>query len=171
MDPTAGFFASEGHVPLCCTPEPISAAPVVGCTDKCHSDFNFSMAINRLDPVMPLTHEDPYSKDIWNKIDQLGQQVDQEFKEQNVNLTMGGEPTFVSMDNQDDPEWNVAAAGDKKLSIGFALLKSLMKRSTPNGLLVHGQGKWYGGEELPRWTLGCYWLKDGTPLWKVHLCS
>lgn len=165
LDPTAGFFASEGHVPLCCTPDPISAAPVVGCTDLCKVDFEFKMAVDRLEPVMPITHEDPYSVETWEKIDQIGKQVDREFKEENVNLTMGGEPTFVAMENQDDPEWSVCAMGKNKYSIASALLKRLMQRSTPKGLLVHGQGKWYGGEELPRWTLGCYWRKDGVPLW------
>ncbi len=165
LDPTAGFFASEGHVPLCCTPEPLSAAPVVGCTDVCKTDFNFSMSVNRLDSEMPLTHEDPYSEETWERIDQLGIQVDNEFKEQNVNLTMGGEPTFVAMDNQDDAEWTVSAMGEKKHAIACDLMKRLMKRSTPKSLLLHGQGKWYGGEVLPRWTLGCFWLKDGKALW------
>ena len=114
LDPTAGFFASEGHVPLCCTPDPISAAPVVGSTDPCKVDFNFKMSVDRLNPVMPITHEDPYSQETWKKIDELGIQIDKEFTEGGIKLTMGGEPTFVAMENQDDPEWSVCALGGNK---------------------------------------------------------
>jgi uncharacterized protein (DUF2126 family)/transglutaminase-like putative cysteine protease len=166
LDPTAGFFASEGHIPLCCTPEPSSAAPIVGFTDMCEVKFDFSMSVERLDPTPPLTHADPYSIETWDQIDHLGQQIDKELKSHHIHLTLGGEPTFVSMENQDDLEWSVKALGDRKIALASDFIKRLLIRTTTGGLLVHGQGKWYSGEELPRWTLGCYWRKDKTPLWK-----
>lgn len=165
MDPTSGFFAGEGHIPLCCTPDPIGAAPVVGSTDVCEVKFDFAMSIEHLDSLLPISVADPYTPEVWEEIDRLGKHIDKELKENNVRLTMGGEPTFVAIDNQEEPEWSVTALGDHKHSIGSDLIKRLMSRFSPGGVLLHGQGKWYGGEELPRWTLSSYWRKDGKPLW------
>lgn len=165
MDPTSGFFASEGHIPLCCTPDPVSASPIVGCTDVCEVKFAFDMSIMHLDPMLPITIADPYTPEVWSAVDQLGKQVDAELEEREVNLTMGGEPTFVALDNQESPEWSVAALGDHKHSIGCDFIKRLMKHFAQKGVILHGQGKWYSGEELPRWTLSGYWRKDHKPLW------
>ena len=79
---------------------------------------------------------------------------------------MGGEPTFVSLDDRDGAEWNTEAVGPSKRKLGSVLLKKLKARYAPKGLLHLGQGKWYPGEQLPRWSLSCYWRKDGEPVWQ-----
>ncbi len=48
LDPTSGLLAGEGHIPLACTPDPASAAPVTGGTDKCEVEFEFSNTVMRL---------------------------------------------------------------------------------------------------------------------------
>jgi uncharacterized protein (DUF2126 family)/transglutaminase-like putative cysteine protease len=163
LDPTSGLLAGEGHIPLACTAMPSSAAPVIGVTEVCETHFDFSMSITRI-------HEDPrvtqpYTEPQWQAIVDLGHQVDDELKKHDVRLTMGGEPTFVSIDDMEGPEWNYTALSDKKRDLAGELLTRLQGHFSPGAMLHYGQGKWYPGEPLPRWAMGCYWRTDGKPLW------
>ncbi|MGD2137551.1 MAG: transglutaminase family protein [Gammaproteobacteria bacterium] len=164
LDPTSGLFAGEGHIPLACTPHPVSAAPITGTTDECEVDFRFSNSVRRI-------HEDPrvtrpYTDDQWQLIQALGRQVDAELETGDVRLTLGGEPTFVSIDDMESAQWNDAALGEHKRELAGDLLLRLWRRFAPGGLLHYGQGKWYPGEPIPRWSLNCFWRPDGQPLWR-----
>jgi uncharacterized protein (DUF2126 family) len=163
LDPTSGLFASEGHIPLAATPQPSSAAPIAGFTDKCEVEFEFSNTVTRFreDPRVTL----PYSDEQWSAIEALGHWVDETLQHQDVRLTHGGEPTFVSIDDMDAPEWNTAAHGEHKRERAEVLIRRLKDRLSPGALLHTGQGKWYPGEPLPRWALGLYWRRDGVPVW------
>ena len=116
-------------------------------------------------------HEDPrvtkpYSDAQWADIDALGRAVDRDLAAAGARLTQGGEPTFVSIDDMDGPEWNFTALSPKKWQLAEALAWRLRDRFAPGGLLFYGQGKWYPGEPLPRWALGLHWRRDGRPLWR-----
>jgi uncharacterized protein (DUF2126 family) len=116
-------------------------------------------------------HEDPrvtkpYTEEVWQRISDLGEHIDAELTANDVRLTMGGEPTFVSIDDMDGEEWNTSALGPAKLRLASELLHRLRDSFAPGGLLHFGQGKWYPGESLPRWAFGCYWRADGVPLWR-----
>ncbi|HEV2209706.1 MAG TPA: transglutaminase family protein [Verrucomicrobiae bacterium] len=163
LDPTSGLLAGEGHLPLSCTPEPGSAAPVTGATDPCESKLHHEMRISRIYESPRVTK--PYTEEQWNGIAALGHTIDAELERQDVRLTMGGEPTFVSVDDPDGPEWNFTAVSHKKRVLSGELLRRLAARFSPGALLHYGQGKWYPGEPLPRWALAAYWRKDGVPLW------
>ncbi|QJR15454.1 DUF2126 domain-containing protein [Usitatibacter palustris] len=163
LDPTSGLLTGEGHIPLACTALPSSAAPVSGFTDVCNATLDFEMSVTRL-------HEDPrvtkpYTEAQWKAIDALGQSVDRELKAADVRLTLGGEPTFVSIDDMEGPEWNFTAHSEKKLELATKLVGRLRDRFAPGGVVHFGQGKWYPGEPLPRWALTCLWRRDGEPLW------
>ncbi|WP_299875477.1 DUF2126 domain-containing protein [uncultured Cocleimonas sp.] len=165
LDPTSGLFASEGHIPLACTADPGSAAPVTGGMDECEVvDFNFSNVVTRVREDPRVTK--PYTEKQWQAINALGQKVDEVLIAEDVRLTMGGEPTFVSIDDMEAPQWNTEALGEHKRILAGQLLLNLKDRFSTGSLLHYGQGKWYPGEEIPRWALGTYWRNDGKAIWK-----
>ena len=191
LDPTSGLLTGEGHIPLACSADPSSASPITGHyafdneaiskpeTDQpadladgemniggagAGDEFEFHMSVTRV-------HEDPrvtkpYSDAQWQAIGTLGRQVDMDLARGDVRMTMGGEPTFVSIDDMEGPEWNTDALGPLKQQRGDELLRRLRDRFSTGGFLHHGQGKWYPGEALPRWAYGLYWRKDGQPIWR-----
>jgi uncharacterized protein (DUF2126 family)/transglutaminase-like putative cysteine protease len=164
LDPTSGLLAGEGHIPLAGTPDPISAAPVTGLVSPCEVEFQHEMRVTRI-------HEDPrvtkpYTEEEWQRIYEVGERIDGELAAGDVRLTMGGEPTFVSVDDMDGAEWNTEAMGPNKRRLAGDLLLRLRDKFAPGALLHFGQGKWYPGEPLPRWALTCYWRTDGHPLWR-----
>ncbi len=164
LDATSGLLTGEGHIPLACTAEPISAAPITGATEKCEVKFDYQMSVRRILEDPRVTK--PYTEDQWQEIRALGHQVDERLSKGDVRLTMGGEPTFVSVDDMDGAEWNTTAMGPHKRALAGKLMKRLRKRFADGGFIHSGQGKWYPGESLPRWALACYWRKDGKPIWE-----
>jgi uncharacterized protein (DUF2126 family) len=164
LDATSGLMAGEGHIPLAATPDPQSAAPVSGAVDKCEVTFSHEMSVRRIYESPRVTK--PYTDEQWRQIDALGRHIDETLASGDVRLTMGGEPTFVSIDDMDGVEWNFTALGDAKRQLADTLVRRLKQRFAPGALLHFGQGKWYPGESLPRWALGCWWRLDGVPLWQ-----
>jgi uncharacterized protein (DUF2126 family)/transglutaminase-like putative cysteine protease len=164
MDSTSGLMAGEGHIPLVCTPSASRAAPIGGTVEPANVDFSYSMSVSRLNESPRLSK--PFSEEDWAKVEQVAHKVDADLKAQDVRLTMGGEPTFVGIDEPESPQWNIDALGPIKRSRGLALIQCLREKTAPGALLLYGQGKWYPGEPLPRWALSCYWRADGVPVWE-----
>ena len=164
LDPTSGLLAGEGHIPLACTPQPSGAAPIEGLMDKAEVEFKHEMKVTRIHESPRVTK--PYKEEQWTEVLKLGEQVDAQLVKQDVRLTMGGEPTFVSTQDRDGAEWNTDALGPTKRGLATALVHQLRQQYGQGGFLHFGQGKWYPGEQLPRWALSIYWRADGTPCWQ-----
>ncbi|MBV8626319.1 MAG: transglutaminase family protein, partial [Paraburkholderia sp.] len=163
FDPTSGLLAGEGHIPVACTPEPGSAAPISGSVDESEVEFEHQMSIERVLETPRVTK--PYTEEVWSDVVNMGGQVDAHLAEMDVRLTMGGEPTFVAVRDRDAAEWNTDALGPTKRGYAVALLDKLRQRYGANGFVHIGQGKWYPGEQLPRWAMSLYWRADGEPCW------
>ncbi|MFC3813120.1 transglutaminase family protein [Lacihabitans lacunae] len=164
LDPTSGLLAGEGHIPLSCTPHYKSAAPVTGGTEVCQVTLEFENKVFRIKEDPRVTK--PYTDKQWENVMQVGEDVEKDLIENDVRLTMGGEPTFVSIDDFEGDEWNSTADGPLKRKLAYDLALRLKNRFAFGGLLHFGQGKWYPGELFPRWQYGLYWRKDGLPIWK-----
>ncbi len=163
LDPTSGLVAGEGHIPLVCTPTASQAAPIEGTAELPSVEFNYSMTVRRLNDARRTSK--PLSDQEWLRVREVAHSIDSELKQQDVRLTMGGEPTFVGIDEPESPQWNLEALGALKRRRGLALIQGLRWRMAPGALLHYGQGKWYPGEPLPRWAMSCFWRTDGVPIW------
>ena len=100
-----------------------------------------------------------------DSIQALGEAVDGRLEAAGLELTMGGEPTFVSSDDMTSAQWTVAADGPEKRQLANRLAAALADRFAKGGLVQRSEGKWYPGEPLPRWQIGLIWRSDGEQLW------
>ncbi len=163
MDPTSALFAGEGHIPLAATPQPSSSAAITGATERSDTTMEFANIVRR-------AHEDPrvtkpYSEAQVEQLQEVGRHVDERLQAAGIELTMGGEPTFVSIDDMTSAQWTVAADGPEKRALANDLAGALAETLAPGGLVQRSQGKWYPGEVLPRWQIALIWRVDGEPLW------
>ena len=164
LDPTSGLFTSEGHIPLVCTPTASQAAPIGGTVEPARVEFSHAMSVKRLNEAPSLTK--PYSDEEWQKIRAVAHAIDRDVEQQDIRLTMGGEPTYVGIDEPETMQWNIEALGPLKRTRGLSLIRCLRERTAPGALLHFGQGKWYPGEALPRWAFHCISRLDGVPVWE-----
>src|SRR5262249_34086047 len=139
LDPTSGLFAAEGHVPLAATPEPRAAAPITGTVDECEVEFSHAMSVTRVAESPRSTR--PFGEEEWAAIDALGETVEQRLRAGDVRLTMGGEPTFASLDDMEGAEWNVAAVGPTKERLAATPGPALAPALPPPRPVPIGQGE------------------------------
>ena len=164
LDPTSALLAGEGHIPLAATPSPLQAAPITGSTGPGEVHFDFSNTVHRF--TDDGRTDQPYSADQRSALHRLGAEVDRRLSAAGLELTMGGEPTFVAGDEPLALEWTVAADGGRKRELAGQLAARFAASFGAGGLIQHSQGRWYPDEPLPRWQVGLVWRRDGESLWR-----
>ena len=165
LDATSGLLCGEGHLPLAATPHFRAAAPISGAVEPAKVTFFFDMKVTR-DRGKAARHLSVLRRSLGGARRARREGRRAISRRNDVRLTMGGEPTFVSVDDYQSAEWNTAALGPTKRIRADDLIRRLRDRFAPGGLLHYGQGKWYPGEPLPRWAFALYWRRDGEPIWR-----
>ncbi len=163
FDATSGLLCGEGHIPLAATASPALAAPLEGTADTLTTGVSFEMKVGRLGHEPRPTR--PYTDDVWSELLTAGKRADERLQSLGVVLTMGGEPTFNSMEHPDAPEWNSGALGPTKWDQAQRLGLALLDRIARGGVILQRMGKLYPGESLPRWALDLIARRDGAPIW------
>src|SRR5205807_5309553 len=92
-------------------------------------DFAFDMRVERVAEHPRITK--PFSDEAWTALVKLGDDVDKILVAEDARLTMGGEPTFVSIDDFESPEWNTDAVGPAKQALADQLVRRLRDRFAP----------------------------------------
>ena len=108
LDATSGLLCGEGHMPLAATPHYGAAAPISGLARPLRDHVQ---SRDERDAGSPRRRASPCPSRTrpGAALDALGEQVDRDLAAGDVRLTTGGEPTFVSIDDFEAPEWNAEA--------------------------------------------------------------
>ena len=99
LDPTSGLLAGEGHIPLACTPSPRAPRRSAAPSTSARSTFSHhAWRCTRVCETRASPSRTPRSS--GRAIDALGARGRRASSRRgDVRLTMGGEPTFVSIDD------------------------------------------------------------------------
>src|SRR6476619_7815587 len=96
-------------------------------------------------------------------MDQAASRAETIFAQHGVQLTLGGEPTYVPI-NPEGPEWTYAAVGPAKLAYAWKIADNLLRHQMVGSAAFFCPGKSYPGEVNPRWVVRILANRDGTPL-------
>ena len=99
-------------------------------------------------------------------MDQAASRAETIFRKHGVQLTLGGEPTYVPP-NPEGPEWTYAAVGPTKLGYAWKVADHLLGNQMAGSAAFFCPGKSYPGEVNPRWVVRILANRDRSPLFQL----
>ena len=162
FDPTSGLLAGEGHIPLACTPQPTSAAPVEGLIDECEVSFEHEMTVTRVYESPRVTKPSGIA---------MGRRAGARHA---GGRRAGGRRRAAHAGRRADlrvdrrsrrrrVEHRRARPDQARLRnrTRAAAARRIRRRRLP----AFRAGQVVPGEQLPRWALSIFWRADGQPVW------
>ena len=123
------------------------------------------MTVQRVSTKSPRVTK-PYTEEQWRAIDALGDAGRRASSQRgDVRLTMGGEPTFVSIDDIDGAEWNTAALGPHKRVLGGELLRRLKRAVSRRAAAALRPGQVVSRRVAAALGARLLLARDGEPIW------
>ncbi len=142
---------------------PSHAAPLDGTSEHPASAVEFSTTIARLGHETRPTA--PFTDAVWTELLDAADRADAQLVAAELDVMVGGEPTFTARITDGETSWETGALGPDKWQRGRMLALKLRDRLAPGGVVLHRMGKHYPGEPLPRWALDVIARRDGALLW------
>ncbi|MBV8901037.1 MAG: transglutaminase family protein, partial [Verrucomicrobia bacterium] len=140
LDPTNGFFCDERFIPTAVGVNMVDVAAIEGSyygKERVECVFDTQLDIQ-------LMTEPSLTK--------LAHRVEATLAGAGLQLTMGGEPTFIPQ-KAEGPEWSYAAVGPEKLDYAYRFANVIAERVWPEAIVLYTPGKLYPGEVNPRWAI------------------
>ena len=113
LDPTSGLLTGESHIPLAATPHYRNAAPISGRRQLRRGRLRLRHAGHPRRRA-PAHHQALLRRGLDGARRRSAARSTPSLAAGDVRLTMGGEPTFVSIDDFESDEWNTDAVGPMK---------------------------------------------------------
>ena len=165
LDPTSGLLAGEGHIPLACTPDASSAAPISGTPRSLQHDVP-SRNVGAAHPGIAARDQALHRRSV-ERNPRARQQggCRSERRAMSGSRWAANQLSFLSTmpTRRSGPP---SLPGRKSESCRWNFSSGYAIVSLPERCFFSDRENGIPANRCPRWALSCYWRKDGIPIWE-----